>query len=124
MEVILFLSGTINFTTKDWLQPVWTSFFHVVDCLVPIFKGPVVVPKYLDRSRLVAVASCLSLVKKKLGLTGLKNTSALVVVVVILVLWPWSLSCFASNVALPCCCCVSSVYGVGCELLSTVMSGC
>ena len=47
------------------------------------------VPKYLDWSRLVAVASCLILAKKKLGLTGLKNTSALVVVVAILVLWPW-----------------------------------
>jgi hypothetical protein len=27
------LSGTINFTTKDQSQPVWTSFFHVVDQL-------------------------------------------------------------------------------------------
>ena len=26
-EVILLLFGTINFTTKDWSQPVWTSFF-------------------------------------------------------------------------------------------------
>ena len=26
-EVILFLFGTINFTTKDQSQPVWTGFF-------------------------------------------------------------------------------------------------
>ena len=25
-EIILLLFGTINSTTKDWLQPVWTSF--------------------------------------------------------------------------------------------------
>ena len=35
-EVILFLSGTINFTTKDWSAPV---FFCVVDQLGPVFKG-------------------------------------------------------------------------------------
>ena len=60
-EVILFLFGTINFTTKDQLQPVWTDFFCVVDRLGLVFKGPVVVPEYLKRSRLVAVASCLVL---------------------------------------------------------------
>ena len=58
-EVILFLFGTINFTTKDWFQPVWTVFFYIVDPL-----GPVAVPEYLNRSRPVAVASCLVLGKK------------------------------------------------------------
>ena len=66
-EVILVLFGTINFTTKDRLQPVWTGFFRVVDRLGLVFKGPVAVPKYLKRSRLVAVASCLVL-RKKTGL--------------------------------------------------------
>ena len=65
--VILFLFGTINFTTKDWSQLVWTSFFCVVDRLGPVFKGPVAVPEYLKWSRLVAVASCLGL-RKKTGL--------------------------------------------------------
>ena len=60
-EVILLLFCTINFTTKNWLQPVWTSFFWVVDQLGPVFKGSVVVPEYLKRSRPVAVASCLIL---------------------------------------------------------------
>ena len=60
-EVILPLFGTINFTTKDQLQPVWTGFFRVVDRLGPVFKGPVAVPEYLKRSRPVAVASCLVL---------------------------------------------------------------
>ena len=63
-EVILFSFGTINFTTKDWSQPVWTGFFQVVDRLGPVFKGPVAVPEYLKRSRLVAVASCLVLREK------------------------------------------------------------
>ena len=57
-EVILPLFGTINFTTKNRSQPVWTGFFLVVDRLGPVFKGPVVVPEYLERSRPVAVASC------------------------------------------------------------------
>ena len=56
-KVILFLFGTINFTTKDQSQPVWTGFFQVVDRLGPVFKGPVAVPEYLKRSRPVAVAS-------------------------------------------------------------------
>ena len=60
-EVILPLFGTINFTTKKRLQPVWTGFFRVVDPLGPVFKGPVAVPEYLERSRPVAVASCLVL---------------------------------------------------------------
>ena len=60
-EVILLLFGTINFTTKSRLQPVWTGFFAVVDRLGPVFKGPVAVPEYLKRSRPVAVASCLVL---------------------------------------------------------------
>ena len=60
-EVILLLFCTINFTTKSWLQLVWTSFFQVVDRLGPVFKGPVAVPEYLKRSRPVAVASCLVL---------------------------------------------------------------
>ena len=60
-EVILLLFGTINFTTKDQLRPVWTVFFPVVDRLGPVFKGPVAVPEYLKRSRPVAVASCLVL---------------------------------------------------------------
>jgi len=30
-EVMIFLFGTINFTTKDWSQLVWTGFFHIVD---------------------------------------------------------------------------------------------
>ena len=68
----MFLFGTINFTTKDWLQPVWTGFFHVVDRLGPVFKGPVAVPEYLNWSRPVPVASCLR--EKKLDLTGLENT--------------------------------------------------
>ena len=66
-EVILFLFGTINFTTKDWLQPVWTSFFCVVDRLGPVFKSLVTVPEYLKWSRPVAVATCLVL-RKKTGL--------------------------------------------------------
>ena len=60
-KIIIFSFGTINFTTKDWSQLVWTSFFHVVDRLGLVFKGPVVVPQYLNWSRLVAVASCLVL---------------------------------------------------------------
>ena len=60
-EVILVSFGTINFTTKNRLQPVWTGFFRVVDRLGPVFKGPVAVPEYLKRSRPVAVASCLVL---------------------------------------------------------------
>ena len=63
-EVILPLFGTINFTTKNRLQPVWTGFFWVVDRLGPVFKGPVAVPEYLKRSRPVAVASCLVLREK------------------------------------------------------------
>ena len=73
-EVILLLFGTINFTTKNRSQPVWTSFFLVVDRLGPVFKGTVGVPEYLERSRPVAVASCLVLREKKLDLTGLENT--------------------------------------------------
>jgi len=60
-EVIIFLFGTINFTTKDQSQPVWTVFFRIVDRLGPVFKGPVAVPQYLNRSRPVVVASCLVL---------------------------------------------------------------
>ena len=60
-EVILLLFGTIKFTTKDRSQPVWTDFFRVVDRLGPVFRGPVAVPEYLNRSRPVAVASCLVL---------------------------------------------------------------
>ena len=45
------LFGTINFTTKNLLQLVWTGFFRVVDRLGPVFKGPVAVPEYLERSR-------------------------------------------------------------------------
>ena len=56
-EVITFLFGIINFTTKDQSQLVWTGFFHIVDRLGPVFKGSVVVPQYLNRSRLVPVAS-------------------------------------------------------------------
>ena len=63
-EVILVSSGTINFTTKNRSQPVWTGFFPVVDRLGPVFKGPVAVPEYLKRSRPVAVASCLVLRSK------------------------------------------------------------
>ena len=55
------LFGTINFTTKDQSQLVWTSFFCVVDRLGLVFKGLVVVPQYLNQSRLVVVASCLVL---------------------------------------------------------------
>ena len=64
-EVILSSFGTINFTTKDWLQPTGPVFFRVVDRLGPVFKGPVAVPKYLNRFRAVAVASCLILKKKR-----------------------------------------------------------
>ena len=60
-EVILLLLCTINFTTENQLQLVWTGFFQVVDQLGPVFKGPVAVPEYLKRSRPVAVASCLVL---------------------------------------------------------------
>ena len=63
-EVILVLFGTINFTTKDQSQLVWTGFFHIVDRLGLVFKGLVAVPKYLNQSRLVAVASCLILGEK------------------------------------------------------------
>ena len=73
-EVILFLFGTINFTTKDRSQLVWTGFFHVVDWLGLVFKGPVAVPEYLKQSRPVVVASFLVL-RKKPDLTGLENTS-------------------------------------------------
>ena len=66
-EVILFSFGTINFTTKDRLQLVWTGFFHVVDRLGPVSKGPVAVPEYFKWSRPVVVASCLVL-RKKTGL--------------------------------------------------------
>ena len=72
-EVILFLFGTINFVTKDWLQPVWTAFFCVVDRLGPVFKDPVAVPEYLNWSRPVAVASCLILGRKKLDLMDSKT---------------------------------------------------
>jgi len=60
-EVIIFLFGTINFTTKDQLQPVWTGFFRVVDRLGLVFKVPVAVPQYMNWSKLVVVASCLIL---------------------------------------------------------------
>ena len=60
-EVILLLFGTINFTTKNRSQLVWTGFFRVVDQLGPVFNGLVAVPEYLKRSRPVAVASCLVL---------------------------------------------------------------
>ena len=60
-EVILLLFCTINFTTKNRSQPVWTGFFRVVDRLGPVFKGPVAVPEYLKRYRPAAVASCLVL---------------------------------------------------------------
>ena len=60
-EVILLLFGTIYFTTKQRLQPVWSSFFWVVDQLGLVFKNPVAVPEYLKQSRPVAVASCLIL---------------------------------------------------------------
>ena len=60
-EVILLLFGTINFTTKNWLQLVWTGFSRVVDRLGPVFKGQVGVPEYLKRSRPAVVASCLVL---------------------------------------------------------------
>ena len=63
-EVILFLFGTVNFTTKDRSQPVWTDFFRMVDQLGPVFKGPVAVPEYLKWSRLVVVASFLVLRKE------------------------------------------------------------
>ena len=65
-EVILFLFGTINFTTKSRSQ-VWTGFFRIVDRLGPVFKSPVAVPEYLKRSRPVVVASCLVL-RKETGL--------------------------------------------------------
>ena len=78
-EVILVLFGTINFTTKDWLQPVWTGFFRVVDRLGLVFKGPVVVPEYLNQSQPVAVANCLVLGKKKPDVTGLEKTIGKVV---------------------------------------------
>ena len=63
-EVTLFLFSTINFTTKNRLQLVWTGFFRVVDRLGLVFKGLIAVPEYLKWSRLVAVASCLVLKKK------------------------------------------------------------
>ena len=62
-EVIFVPFGTI----KDRSQPVWTGFFRVVDRLGPVFKGPVAVPEYLERSRPVAIASCL-VMRKKTGL--------------------------------------------------------
>ena len=64
-EVILPLVGTINFTTKNPLQPVWTGSFRVVDRLGLVFKGPVAVPEYLKRSG------------EKLDLTGLENTTSI-----------------------------------------------
>ena len=68
--VIFFLFGIIIFTTKDRLELIWTGFFRIVDQLGPVLKGPVAVPEYLNRSRPVAVASCLVLEKK----TGLNWT--------------------------------------------------
>ena len=63
-EVILFLFGTIKFTTKTGHNQSGPVFFHIVDRLGPVFKGPVAVTEYLKRSRLVAVASCLVLREK------------------------------------------------------------
>ena len=63
-EVILLSFGTINFTTKNRSQLVWTGLFWVVDQLGPVFKGPVAVSEYLKQSRPVAVASCLVLRSK------------------------------------------------------------
>ena len=48
----MFLFGTINFTTKDQLQPE------------PVFEGLVAVPEYPNWFRPVTVASCLVLGKK------------------------------------------------------------
>ena len=62
--VILLLFGTMNFTTKNRSQPVWTGFFRVVDRLGPVFKGSVAVPEYLKWSRPVVVANCLVLREK------------------------------------------------------------
>ena len=70
LEVILVLFDTINFTTKDQSQPVWTSFFRVLDRLELVFKGPVAVPEDLNWFSLIVVASCLFLEKK----TGLNWT--------------------------------------------------
>ena len=67
-ELILVSFCTINFTIKDQLQLVWTSFFCIVDQLRLVFKGPVVVPEYLKWSGPVVVASCLVLREKKTGL--------------------------------------------------------
>ena len=72
-DVILVLCGTINFTTKSWLQPVWTGFFRVVDRLGPVFKGPVAVPEYLKRSRPIG-CQLPRFEGKKLDLTGFENT--------------------------------------------------
>ena len=69
-EIILVLFDTINFTTKAQSQLVLTGFFHIVDRLGPVFKGPVAVPEYLSQFRPVVVASCLILEKK----TGLNWT--------------------------------------------------
>ena len=64
-EITLVLFDIINFTTKAQSQPVWTGFFCIVDRIGPVFKGLVVVPEYLSWFRLVAVAICLILEKKK-----------------------------------------------------------
>ena len=72
-EVILLLFGTINFTTKNRSQPVWTGFFRIVNRLGPVLKGPVAVPEYLKWSRPVAVASCLVLREKNWTSLDLKT---------------------------------------------------
>ena len=63
-EVILFLFGTINLQQKTGCNQSGLVFFCIVDPLGLVFKGLVAVPKYLNRSRPVGVASCLVLGKK------------------------------------------------------------
>ena len=51
-EVILFLSGTINFTTTDRLQLVWTSFFSCCGLIRTGFMGQVAVPEWISPDQL------------------------------------------------------------------------
>ena len=74
LEVIFIFIWYNKFYSKGPVATGLDQFYLFVDRLGPVFKGPVAVPEYLNRSRLLMVASCLVL-EKKTGLTGLENTN-------------------------------------------------
>ena len=80
-KVILFLFGTMNFTTKGQLQLVWTSFFWVVDQLGPVFKGP------------VAVANCL-VFRDKTGLNWTRKHYQQHILILFFLMFPDFLTIF------------------------------